>query len=252
MTKAATLREKQLIVEQDGPWTAHSIPLGHGLMTMDTARNHDTLKLELCMKTIAENAGKPIAALRVLDLACLEGMYAIEFARFGAEVLGIDARDISLRKARFAMKALGLGKIEFLRDDVRNISIEKYGEFDVILMNGILYHIDRADQLSLLKAAARMCTKMMYVDTHVALAPDTEITENDTIFTGTEWQEFAPETLPAERETMLWASYENPRSFKLSLSSLHAALKCVGFETTEELQKIEGQPKDRIVILAKK
>ena len=32
--------------------------------------------------------------LRILDLACLEGQYAIEFAMQGAEVVGIEGRDI--------------------------------------------------------------------------------------------------------------------------------------------------------------
>jgi hypothetical protein len=72
------------------------------------------------------------------------------------------------------------------------------------------------------------------------------------MFQGTEWQEFEPTATLAQRKKMLWASYENPRSFKFSRASLHAALKHVGFETTEELSRIEKQPQDRIVVVAKK
>ncbi len=252
LSKARIEREKQQIIRRDGPWTAHNISLGHGITTMDVERNYDTAKLELCIKTIATNAGKPIAALRVLDLACLEGMYSIEFARFGAEVVGIEVREINLRKAQFAKKVLRLKNVEFFHDDVRNISHHRYGEFDVVLMTGILYHIDQVDQLRFLKAASGMCKNLMYVDTHVGLTPNREFTADGMTFTGTEWQEFAPNASLAEREKMLWASFENPKSFKLSLPSLHTALKHVGFQTTEELPRIENQPHDRIVILAKK
>lgn len=252
LTKARIEREKQQIVTDDGPWTAHNIPLGHGITTMGVERNYDTAKLELCIKTIAENAGKPIAALRILDLACLEGMYSIEFARFGAEVVGIEVRELNLRKARFAKKALGLRNVEFIQDDVRNISHHTYGEFDVVLMTGILYHIDQVDQLPFLKAASGMCKNLMYVDTHVALTPDREFMADGMSFTGTEWQEFAPSATLAERKKMLWASFENPKSFKLSLPSLHTALKHIGFQITEELPRIEKQPADRLVVLAKK
>lgn len=252
LVKARIEREKQQIVLRDGPWTAHNIPLGYGVTTMGVERNYDTSKLELCIKTVAQNAGKPIAALRILDLACLEGMYSIEFARFGAEVVGIEVRELNLAKARFAKKALGLRNVEFFQDDVRNINHHTYGEFDVVLMTGILYHIDQVDQLPFLAAASDMCKNLMYIDTHVALTPDREFTADGMTFTGSEWQEFAPNATLAEREKMLWASFENPKSFKLSLPSLHAALKHVGFTATEVLPKIDKQPADRLVILAKK
>ena len=40
--------------------------------------------------------------LRILDLACLEGQYAIEFAMQGAEVVGIEGREANIQKAIFA------------------------------------------------------------------------------------------------------------------------------------------------------
>ena len=246
------MREKQKIIRKDGPWTAHNISLGHGVTTMGVERNYDTTKLELCVKTITASTGRPITELRILDLACLEGRYSIENARLGATVLGIEVRELNLAKARFAKKALGLRNVEFMKADVRNISRETLGTFDVILMNGILYHIDKADQLSLLQSAANMCTEMMYIDTHVSLTPDAEFTKDNITFTGTEWEEFSPEATLKEREKMLWASYENPKSFKLSLPSLLAALKHVGFHSTEVLKHIDGQPADRIVIAVKK
>src|SRR5208283_4911140 len=59
---------------------------------------------------------------RLLDLACLEGLFAIEFAR----------------------KVLGLSNCRLIKGDVRSISAE-LGSFDVILCAGILYHLDFPD-----------------------------------------------------------------------------------------------------------
>jgi predicted RNA methylase len=74
----------------------------------------------------------------VLDLACLEAHYAIEFALHGARAVGIEYRDESLAKARFAKEHLRLDKLELFKDDVRNLSRERYGEFDLVICSGIL------------------------------------------------------------------------------------------------------------------
>ncbi|MBI3796935.1 MAG: methyltransferase domain-containing protein, partial [Deltaproteobacteria bacterium] len=88
---------------------------------------------------------QPLHNLRVLDLGCLEGMYALEFAQHGAQVLGIEGRLANIEKARFAKRVLGFSNCDFVQDDVRNLSLAKYGDFDVVLCCGILYHLDAPD-----------------------------------------------------------------------------------------------------------
>src|SRR5207245_1114369 len=65
-------------------------------------------KLPRILQVAADLAGKPLAQLRVLDLACLEGGFAIEFARHGAEAVGIEAREANIRKAQVVKDILGL------------------------------------------------------------------------------------------------------------------------------------------------
>ena len=57
----------------------------------------------------------------MLDLASLEGMYALELARRGAEVIAIEGREANIEKARFAARALAID-VDFQLGDVRDLS----------------------------------------------------------------------------------------------------------------------------------
>lgn len=103
-----------------------------------------------------------LASLRVLGLACLEGLYAVEFARQGARAVGIEGRDVNLEKVRFVKKALGLDNLDLHHDDVRNLSLEKYGEFDVVLCLGILYHLDAPDVFHFVESIGRVTRRSLY------------------------------------------------------------------------------------------
>jgi hypothetical protein len=58
-------------------------------------------KLRRIVQVVTDIAGTQLHNLGVLDLACLEGGYAIEFARQGAKAVGIEGREASVMKARF-------------------------------------------------------------------------------------------------------------------------------------------------------
>ena len=119
------------------------------------------------MQAIADLAPKPLDECRVLDLARLDGRYAIECALRARACSGIEAREASLAKANFAKDALGLSRLEFVRDDVWNLSVERYGEFDVIICSGILYHLDTPDVFHLIERTYEMARRLVVLDTHV-------------------------------------------------------------------------------------
>src|SRR5882757_9878813 len=102
-------RRKATIEQEYGPWTGHSIPLGEGVYTyppyLDT-------RVRRIVQAAADLLGYPFDGRRVLDLACLEGQYAIEFALQRANVVGIEGRSANLEKAKFAAEALGLKNVE--------------------------------------------------------------------------------------------------------------------------------------------
>ena len=66
----------------------------------------------------------------VLDLCCGPGRHALEFARRGFSVVGVDRTKIYLDKARKQAENEGL-KVEFIQEDMRNYC--KLGAFDAVI-----------------------------------------------------------------------------------------------------------------------
>ena len=168
-----------------GEWTAMSIHLGGDTYTLPPAPDPHLRRL---VQVTSDLAGKPLSQLRVLDLACHEGHYAIEFAMQGAEAVGIEYREESVAKARFVKDYLHLARLTFYQDDVRNLSREKYGEFDVVICSGILYHLDAPDIFHFVRRIFEVCTRLVYFDTHVALHAEETVEFENRRFTVTQME----------------------------------------------------------------
>lgn len=68
---------------------------------------------------------------RILDVGCGTGRHAIELARRGYSVVGVDLSDAQLARARDKAAAAGVA-VDFRRADARELSFA--GEFDLALM----------------------------------------------------------------------------------------------------------------------
>ncbi len=100
--------EKAELERRHGPWTAHNLRLGDGVWTISPEPTGDEVKLRRVVQIVSDVLGGGIEGARILDLACLEGMYAIELASRGAAVVAIEGREANLAKARFAARVLGV------------------------------------------------------------------------------------------------------------------------------------------------
>lgn len=224
--------EMRELIASDGVWTAHDISLAPGVQTLGSPLP-DT-RLRRIVQLVSDTAGKPFDQLRILDLGCLEGQFAIEFALHGAEVVAVEGREANLRKARFAARALGAAGVEFRRADVRDLDSVDYGQFDVILCLGILYHLDSPDVMELVASLSRLCRGMLVVDSHVSLRPRMAIDWNGHRYWGDCWTEYAQGQRAAGEEQALWSSIGNDRSFLLTRRSLCNLLAHAGFTSAYE------------------
>lgn len=223
---------KAHLVERFGPWTAHCIHLGQGLYTFDEPQL-DT-RTRRFLQIAADVTGEPLEKLRVLDLACLEGMFGIEFAMHGARVLAIEGREPSLAKARLVKDVLGLHNLELLLDDVRNFTAERHGHFDVILCLGILYHLDTPDAMEFLERLSEACARITIIDTNFSLSDEDSCLWKGRTYWGRYWREHAHDAEREQKLRRLWASLDNPRSFLFTRASLCNLLRHVGFTSVHE------------------
>jgi 2-polyprenyl-3-methyl-5-hydroxy-6-metoxy-1,4-benzoquinol methylase len=224
-------RVRQL-AEQHGNWF-YDVPLPDGSWT---AGNRDLphTRLKRITQVVADTVGKPLAECRILDLACLEGQFALEMALQGAEAVGIEIRDANIQKALYLKEAFELDRLHFYQDDVRNISVEKYGHFDAIICSGILYHLTAPDALALIRSMRAMATRCVIIDTHISLFGNQAFEHDGHTYAGHNFQEHDANASASEKAKARWASADNMTSFWFSRPSLVNAMNVAGFSSVYE------------------
>jgi 2-polyprenyl-3-methyl-5-hydroxy-6-metoxy-1,4-benzoquinol methylase len=244
--------EKKKIIKQYGPWRTHNFRLASGVYTMSKSAFVDEVKLRRVLQIVADLGRKPLDELRVLDLGCAEGGYAVEFARHGARVVGIEGREAAIQRAGFAKTALGLDGITLINDDVRTLDRGKHGEFDVVLCLGILFHLDVPDLFTFVRHIADVCTGLTIIDTHISMTSDAMAQYKGATYYGERYTEHEPNSTAAERLANPWASLSDLESFWLTRPSLFNLLAAVGFTTVYECYNPSEiyRPPGRITLVA--
>lgn len=162
-----------------------------------------------------------VPGLRVLDLACRTGAFSTALAHAGAEVLGIEGRPENLNRIPPSPRA------RYELGDVRDLSAIRHGTHDVTLCLGILYHLDAADAVALLRAMREVTAAFAIIDTHVGTSHDT-VTVDGRIFHGN-WYHEPPG---------LWSSIGNRASWWFTRESLDDAAALAGWTTVEHVPRV--------------
>jgi SAM-dependent methyltransferase len=243
--------QKRAVIERYGGWTGHDVQLAEGVWTRDSVPQ-DAPRLRRVLQLAADLADKPLAELRVLDLGCLEGQYAIEFALHGAEVVGIEGREANLAKARLAKQVLGLERLELIQADVRSLDRASHGSFDVVLCLGLLYHLDAADVFPFLAQLRSVCRGLAVIDTHVSVSGRSTHEHGGHGYRGHVFVEHSRRASARQREASRWASLDNSESFWPTQASLCNGLQRAGFSSVLrcEVPAVPGVPADRVTLVA--
>jgi len=96
--------------------------------------------------------------LRVLDAGCGTGSLAIEAARRGATVLGIDVADAMIEIARERTPANVAHRLEFIAGDMLDGS---HGEFDHVVAMDSLIHYEATHVLAAVSTLARVARQSL-------------------------------------------------------------------------------------------
>ena len=87
------------------------------------------------------NLPRDMGGLRVLDIGARDGFFSFECERRGAsEVLAIDYVPPETTGFSVARKILR-SPLNLVHENVYNLTPERYGQFDIVLLLGVLYHL---------------------------------------------------------------------------------------------------------------
>ncbi|HTN37564.1 MAG TPA: methyltransferase domain-containing protein [Arachidicoccus sp.] len=248
-------------------FTAHNVRLSNGQKTMGDSTPllgesavwksiENTLHLLNLLPASMAERGR----IRVADLGCLEGGYAVEFAKLGFDTWGFEAREENVANCNYLKEDLKLSNLNFVKDDVRNLA--NYGEFDIVLCYGLLYHLN--DPVNFLNLLGKTTKKLLLLNTHFAPARDvrydlgpinnyfigplqkrvkllnftrnyrlSRMTTNEG-YNGRWYKEWDESAGQKKIEKLLWASYNNNRSFWLKKKDLTQVMQKAGFNSVFE------------------
>ena len=198
-------------------------------------------------------AGRDPKDLRILDLGCGDGVFSIEIGCRGADVVAIDGRDVRLSSGVDCAKRHELLNVHFEQRDVREITRDTHGEFDVIYCLGILYHLDVPDLFTWLENLHAMCRQngCMIVDTEVAPQLDDTASWRGHNYEGLRSREHDDAETPEARRAKTFRSLDNTYNFLFGREALVRLLHDVGFTTVMEVHApIEPFKKPHRVTLA--
>jgi tRNA (mo5U34)-methyltransferase len=104
--------------------------------------------------------------LRAVDLAAHQGWFAVRMAQAGLHrVTGVDQRESHVDDARLIAEALGHESLNFLHSDIFDLDADALGTFDVVLMLGLLYHLE--NPVGALRLARALCRDLFVIETQV-------------------------------------------------------------------------------------
>ncbi len=121
---------------------------------------------QMMQSCLDEKLGNERSNLTVLDLASHQGWFAVNMARAGfSSVLGIDARESHVRDSQLIRDIYGLKQLSFRQGDIHELKQEQLGQFDVVLMLGLLYHLE--NPIGALKTCRALCKNLCLIETQI-------------------------------------------------------------------------------------
>lgn len=226
------------------PW-AHHFDFGNGIETISADNQKFYGKansLKKLGKIIARmvpfhTRRQKLSGLRVLDIASAEGEHSIRFAQRGAEVVGIEGRQLYIDRANFAADVLGVGdRTTFIKGDVRELDSLNLGKFDLVVASGILHHLNAEVFETFLKSLQEHTTDTCIIYTHIS----TELSiknhrlqgpvETSGGYSGYLFREHQEGASAEQKLKQVRASLDNTQSFWATERSLTTALVDSGFD----------------------
>ncbi len=234
MTPDEVARRRDELIALHGPWRVHNLQLARDVFSIGGGAEGNELRVRRAVQTVSDLSASRVKGLRVLDLGCGEGGFALEFGKQGAEVVGIEGRPALVEKAEFAREALGLRHVSIVRGDVRRLSAEDFGFFDVVLALGILDRLDAPAVFDVAKRIGSVCKGFALIEARLVERPRATHVFEGVVLRGAPQREHAAASSRAQRLAATDRSLDTERSFHMTRVSLLSLLARVGFSSIAE------------------
>lgn len=123
-------------------------------------------RLAMLEAALRAEFGDSISQKSVIDIACHQGWFSTKLAEMGArDVLAVDARATHVADATLIRDALGLKNLRVAQSDVHALTPEGVGTFDVVLMLGLIYHLE--NPVGALRVARALTKRICLVETQI-------------------------------------------------------------------------------------
>ena len=147
---------------------AYDLPDGSSTSTYhddDIHLIHNT-RWRMLESYLDRNLGADKSGLSALDLASHQGWFAVNMARAGfSPVLGVDARQSHVDDSTLISDIYEMDQLKFQQGDIHDQDPEKLGQFDVVLMFGLLYHLE--NPVGALRVCRSLCKNVCVIETQI-------------------------------------------------------------------------------------
>jgi SAM-dependent methyltransferase len=132
----------------------------------EIAKIHDT-RWAMLYQALEPLCARDFSRLSCLDIGCNQGYFAVKLAQLGCRpVTGIDARAAHIRNADLMRRVWELKHLQFRQLDLWQINPESFGQFDVVLLLGVLYNLE--NPIGALRLARALARRAVVVETQIA------------------------------------------------------------------------------------
>ena len=128
------------------------------------AQVHDT-RLQMVRQVLSPMlAAQP--NLSALDLASHQGWFSLHLHALGCHpVTGLEPRATHIADAELMKRAMGADQVRFVQSDLQNIKATEIEPADVVLMLGLLYHLE--NPVAAIRTARAYCRRICLIETQV-------------------------------------------------------------------------------------
>lgn len=123
-------------------------------------------RLAMLKQVVDARFGAGLAGHNAIDIACHQGWFATKLAEWQADdVLAVDARAEHVADTTLIRDALDLPTLRVLQSNVHALEPAALGQFDLVLMLGLIYHLE--NPIGALRTARALTRHMCVVETQI-------------------------------------------------------------------------------------